>query len=107
MGQGVFTLGEPDKNELKEKPNTTNWKKYISFAFGGNKQKQQENKGESEKKPLNIDKKEIVKLTPDAIQKNYILADCCKPIREMMYWDTLTTITVLSYINANALLPLN
>lgn len=42
--------------------------------------KQQENKGESEKQPLNIDKKEIVKLTPDAIQKNYILADCCKPI---------------------------
>ena len=30
--------------------------------------------------PLNIDKKQILKLTPDAIQKNYILADCCKPI---------------------------
>ena len=29
---------------------------------------------------LEIDKKKILKLTPDAIQKNYIIADCCKPI---------------------------
>lgn len=26
IGQGVFTLGEADKNELKEKPSPTNWK---------------------------------------------------------------------------------
>lgn len=79
LGQGAITLDEADKNELKEKPTPTNWKKYISFAFGGNKQKQQENKNTSQQK-LNIDKKEVLKLTPDAIQKNYILADCCKPI---------------------------
>ena len=80
VGQDVFTLGDPDKNELKEKTNSTNWKKYISFAFGGNKQKNTKQQDKTEPQPLNIDKKSIVKLTPDAIQKNYILADCCKPI---------------------------
>ena len=79
IGQGVFTLGEADKNELKEKPSPTNWKKYISFAFGGNNKNKQEEK-QTEQATLNIDKKKIIKLTPDAIQKNYILADCCKPI---------------------------
>ena len=79
IGQGVFSLGEADKNELKEKPSPTNWKKYISFAFGGTSKNKQEEK-QAEQPALNIDKKKIIKLTPDAIQKNYILADCCKPI---------------------------
>lgn len=79
IGQGIFTLGEADKNELREKPSPTNWKKYISFAFGGSSKNKQEEK-QPEQSSLNIDKKKIVKLTPDAIQKNYILADCCKPI---------------------------
>ena len=78
-GQGIFSLGEADKNELKEKPSPTNWKKYISFAFGGTSKNKQEEK-QAEQPALNIDKKKIIKLTPDAIQKNYILADCCKPI---------------------------
>ena len=77
IGQGVFTLGDVDRDELKGKPTPTNWKKYISFAFGGNKSKPEEKK---EAAPLEIDKKKIIKITPDAIQKNYILADCCKPI---------------------------
>lgn len=79
IGQGIFSLGEADKNELKEKPSPTNWKKYISFAFGGTGKNKQEEK-QAEQPALNIDKKKIIKLTPDAIQKNYILADCCKPI---------------------------
>ena len=79
IGQGIFSLGEADKNELKEKPSPTNWKKYISFAFGGTSKNKQEGK-QAEQPALNIDKKKIIKLTPDAIQKNYILADCCKPI---------------------------
>ncbi len=84
LGQGTFALGEADRNELKEKPTATNWKKYISFAFGGgNRQKQQEDKQKAvpvQSPALKIDKKEVIKLTPDAIQKNYILADCCRPI---------------------------
>ena len=79
IGQGIFSLGEADKNELKEKPSPTNWKKYISFAFGGTSKNKQEEK-QAEQPALNIDKKKIIKLSPDAIQKNYILADCCKPI---------------------------
>ena len=33
-----------DENELKEKPSPTNWKKYISFAFGGTSKNKQEEK---------------------------------------------------------------
>jgi len=81
IGQKVFTLGDLDKNELKEKSTPTNWKKYIAFAFGGgSKPKSQDNTSSKEKPALNIDKKKIVKLTPEEIQKHYIIADCCKPI---------------------------
>ena len=79
VGMQTLVLGEADKNELKDKPTPSNWKKYISFAFGGSKS----NKGKEaeEKKPTEpINSKEILKLTPEAIQKNYILAECCKPI---------------------------
>ncbi len=83
IGQKRIILDNNDLNELKEKPTPTNWKKYIAFAFGGNKNKQAEKKEEvTKEKPaaLEIDKKKVLKLTPDAIQKNYIIADCCKPI---------------------------
>ena len=81
IGQKVFTLGDLEKNELKEKSTPTNWKKYIAFAFGGgSKPKSQDNASSKEKPTLNIDKKKIVKLTPEEIQKHYIIADCCKPI---------------------------
>lgn len=79
VGMQTLVLGEADKNELKDKPTPSNWRKYISFAFGGSKP----NKGKEaeEKKPTEpINSKEILKLTPEAIQKNYILAECCKPI---------------------------
>ena len=79
VGMQTLVLGEADKNELKDKPTPSNWRKYISFAFGGSKS----NKGKEteEKKPTEpINSKEILKLTPEAIQKNYILAECCKPI---------------------------
>ena len=79
IGQKVIILGEADRNELKEKPSPTNWKKYISFAFGNIRPKN-EAKPEKAPEPLNVDKKKILKITPDGIQKNYILADCCKPI---------------------------
>lgn len=79
IGQKVIILGEADRNELKEKPSPTNWKKYISFAFGNIRPKN-ETKPEKAPELLNVDKKKILKITPDGIQKNYILADCCKPI---------------------------
>ena len=84
IGKKIILLGNNEVNELKERPTQNNWKKYISFAFGGNKNKGNGTSSEkqAEEKPaqLDIDKKKIIKLTPDAIQKNYIIADCCKPI---------------------------
>ena len=79
IGFKTIILGENDKNELKDKPTSSNWKKYISFAFGGSKTNKE--KPTEEKEPLQkIDSKKILKLTPEAIQKNYVIAECCKPI---------------------------
>lgn len=63
----------------KEKQGT-NWKKFLTFSFGGNK----DNKEPIEEKPLQekekINTKQILKLTEENIQKNYIMAECCHPI---------------------------
>ncbi|MDE6179761.1 MAG: TGS domain-containing protein, partial [Phocaeicola sp.] len=78
IGLKNIVLGENDKNELKDKSTSNNWKKYITFAFGGsktNKEKHTEERGKSK-----IDSKKILKLTPETIQKNYVIAECCKPI---------------------------
>ena len=81
IGLKTIILGENDKNELKDKPTSSNWKKYISFAFGGSKTNKE--KPTEEKEPLQkIDSKKILKLTPEAIQKNYVIAECCKPRSE-------------------------
>lgn len=80
IGQKSIVLGDLERNELKEKPTGTSWKKYISFAFGNIISKQTTPSSTQAPQPLNIDKKKIVKLTPDELQKNYIIADCCKPI---------------------------
>ena len=79
IGLKTIILSEDDKNELKEKPTANNWKKYISFAFGVGKSNKEKPAEEKEPAPK-IDSKKIVKLTSDAIQKKYIIADCCKPI---------------------------
>ena len=80
IAQKTITPGEEDKNILKEKSTTNNpWKKFIPFPFVGNKNNKE--KQPKEKKPIEkIDSKKIIKLTPEAIQKNFIIADCCKPI---------------------------
>ena len=75
IGQKVIILGDKDIDELKDKPSTNGWKKFIPFV-GNNKNKSQN----TTVQPLEIDKKKIIKITPDAIQKNYIIATCCKPI---------------------------
>ena len=81
IGQERIILGDNDRNELKDKPAPANWKKFIPFSFGNNKNKATDKEnGQKEKVKLDIDKKKVLKLTPDAIQKNYIIADCCKPI---------------------------
>ena len=79
IGNKKMVLGDLDKNALKEKQGT-NWKKFLTFSFGGNK----DNKEPIEEKPLQekekINTKQILKLTEENIQKNYIMAECCHPI---------------------------
>ena len=80
IGNKKIVLGDLDKNALKEKQGT-NWKKFLTFSFGGNK----DNKEPIEEKPLQekekINTKQILKLTEENIQKNYIMAECCHPIQ--------------------------
>lgn len=81
LGQKTITLGEADKNELKEKPSTSNWRKYLTFSFGGNNKEIKEKDKEEEKEPQEkIDTHKVLNLTEDAIQKNYTMAECCHPI---------------------------
>ena len=79
IGNKKIVLGDLDKNALKEKQGT-NWKKFLTFSFGGNK----DNKEPIEEKPLQekekINTKQILKLTEENIQKTYIMADSCNPL---------------------------
>ena len=78
IGGKQIELGETEKEELKEKQSSGNtWKKFIPFIGG----KTNKPKPVEQKEPLQkIDSKKILKLTPESIKKNFIIADCCKPI---------------------------
>ena len=76
IGSKAIILGEADKNELKEKQ-TSNWKKYLTFSFGNNKEKQEEKEPQENEK---INSKQVLKLTEESLQKKYIMAECCHPI---------------------------
>lgn len=77
IGQKSIILGDADKNELRDKPATSSWKKYLTFSFGSNK----DNKDKAEEKDQEekIDPKITLKLTEENLHK-YIIAQCCKPI---------------------------
>ena len=76
IGSKAIVLGEADKNELKEKQ-TSNWKKYLTFSCGNNKEKQEEKEPQEKEK---INPKQVLKLTEESLQKKYIMAECCHPI---------------------------
>ena len=76
IGSKAIVLGEADKNELKEKQ-TSNWKKYLTFSFGNNKEKQEEKEPQEKEK---INPKQVLKLTEESLQKKHIMAECCHPI---------------------------
>ncbi len=78
IGEKKITLGEADRNELREKGNTSNWRRYLTFSFGGNKESKE--KPEEKIPVIDIDTKKVMRLTEDTIQKNYTVAQCCKPI---------------------------
>ena len=77
IGSKAITLGEADKNELREKQ-TSNWKKYLTFSFGNSNKEKPEEKEPQEKEKINP--KEILKLTEESLQNKYIRAECCHPI---------------------------
>jgi GTP pyrophosphokinase len=77
LGSQKFVLGEADRNILTEKIGTS-WKKYLTFSFGASKDQKEKQEEKQNAEP--IDKKKILKLTEDTIQKNYKIAACCKPI---------------------------
>lgn len=74
VGGHVITLGDEDKNGLKERQS---WMKYLTFSFvgGGNKDKKEGNEIIGP-----IDKKKIMQLKPDMLKKRYVLCECCNPI---------------------------
>ena len=81
IGFKTILLGEADRNELKkDKATNTGWKKFIPFPFGNNKPSKEKKAEESKAPKQKFDSKKLRKLTPDALQKNFIIADCCKPI---------------------------
>lgn len=78
LGRKSVVLGEADKNELRDKSGTSSWRKYLTFSFGGSKEPKE--KTEENASAEAIDTKQVLKLTEDAIQNNYTIAECCKPI---------------------------
>ena len=81
IGNKKIVLSEADKNAFKEKQGT-NWKKFLSFSFV-NKENKDNKEKEQNSKPTPAEKintKQILKLTEEAISKNYIMAECCHPI---------------------------
>ena len=81
IGSGKLVLGDADRNLFKEKQ-SKNWKKLLSFSFGKENKDAKEGKDEPkpEGKAEKIDTKQILKLTEEAISKEYIMAECCHPI---------------------------
>ena len=86
LGENKFQLGESDVNEIQNKQ-SANWRKYLSFSFGLGSKKQQGTAPKADQKAATeeeakevIDPKKILKLTGEALQKKYIMAECCQPI---------------------------
>lgn len=79
IGNRTIQLGDAERNELKEKQ-SSNWMKYLTFSFGNSSKEKQEEEEKEPQKKEKINPKQILKLTEESIQKNYIMAECCHPI---------------------------
>ena len=79
VGSKKLVLGDADRNAFKEKQ-STNWKKFLTFSFGNKDNKDTKEQSEEKVPQEKINTKQILKLTEETIQKNYIMADCCHPI---------------------------
>lgn len=79
IGNKKLTLGDAEKNIFKEKQGR-NWKKFLNFSFGTKENKEEQEEPEQKAPQEKISTKQILKLTEEAISKEYIMADCCHPI---------------------------
>ena len=79
IGSKKIVPGEAERNLLKGKKER-NWKKLLTFSLGGSKEEKPQPEPETTASSPTINTKEILKLTEEAIQKNYQMADCCHPI---------------------------
>ncbi|MDR0745982.1 MAG: RelA/SpoT family protein [Mediterranea sp.] len=80
IGNKVIEPGDEDKQVLKRKQGS-NWKKYLTFPFGNKETKNtKEETLENDPSKEKINPKKVLKITEDAIQKNYTIATCCSPI---------------------------
>ena len=83
LGQKTLTLGDEDRNALKDKGNNLNWKKYKKYIFPFNRRTKEmtpQSQPAEPKPTVSIDKKKPVILTEKGVGKDFILAKCCKPI---------------------------
>ncbi|HBB06171.1 MAG TPA: GTP pyrophosphokinase [Bacteroides sp.] len=83
LGQKTLTLGDEDRNALKDKGNNLNWKKYKKYIFPFNRRTKETTPQSQPAEPeptVSIDKKKPVILTEKGVGKDFILAKCCKPI---------------------------
>ena len=78
IGSKKIILGDADRNIFKAKPG--GWKKLLKFPFGNKENKENETPQEGNAPQEKINTKQILKLTEEAIKKNYIMAECCHPI---------------------------
>lgn len=74
VGEGKILLGDDDVEVVRGKESPVIWKKLFAF---GKKGKATKNDSVVDEK---FDRKKVLSLTEDTIQKKYTLADCCKPI---------------------------
>ncbi|MBR0046688.1 MAG: bifunctional (p)ppGpp synthetase/guanosine-3',5'-bis(diphosphate) 3'-pyrophosphohydrolase [Bacteroidaceae bacterium] len=77
IAEGKVQLGRSDADALRQKNEVAGWKRLFSF---GKKSAKQSQTGGKEKIGPNFDKKQILSLTEETLQKKYTLCDCCKPI---------------------------
>ncbi|MGL4853436.1 MAG: RelA/SpoT family protein [Phocaeicola sp.] len=69
-------LNDDDRDELKEKAHSNNWKKFITFGLMGSTPAKEDKKSTD----TPIDSKKILKITPEDSPGKYSIAACCKPI---------------------------
>lgn len=78
--KGDVVLPENIKKLLKEKTDNLLFK-YVKHALGvGNKNAKKEATGEEATKKVKYDKSKPYILREEAFERNYVIADCCKPI---------------------------